>query len=121
MIFTGAVLNSFCDVLVILVPIPLVLQLRLSPWRRFGVFFLFSLGIFATIAGIVKIYYVWQVFYGSYDQTWYSYGLYVSTTIELDLGVVSKDPVPFAQCTWELKQYRFAHLYLIRVISCSLT
>jgi hypothetical protein len=83
------VVNTFLDFLVTTIPIPLIINLQL-PWRRrIGAIVLVSLGLIVTIAGALRSYFTWQGLLASYDETWYSYGLWISAAIEIDLGVVS--------------------------------
>ena len=57
--------------------------------RKLGVLCLFNLGFIATAAAAVKVYYVWKMFYATYDESWYAYPMYISTAVEIDLGLVS--------------------------------
>jgi hypothetical protein len=61
------------------------------PWtQRFAVAFLFGLGIIVTVAGIVRTWFIYRALFGKeYDQTWYSYPLWIAAAVEIDLGVVS--------------------------------
>lgn len=87
------VVNTFLDLLTTTIPIPLIINLQLPLRRRLGAIVLVSLGLIVTIAGAVRTYYTWQGLLASYDQTWYSYGLWISAAIEIDLGVVSLNPL----------------------------
>jgi hypothetical protein len=60
------------------------------PWtQRFAVAFLFGLGIIVTVAGAVRTWYIYRALFGKeYDQTWYSYPLWIAAAVEIDLGVV---------------------------------
>lgn len=57
--------------------------------QRFAVCVLFGLGFIVTIAGIARIWFVYDSLIRSYDQTWYAYPLWISAAVEIDLGVVS--------------------------------
>lgn len=50
---------------------------------------LLGVGFVVTGAGAVRSFFVWKALVQSYDQTWYSYGLWISAAVEVDLGVVS--------------------------------
>jgi len=85
----AGIVNTFLDLLTTLTPIPLIVQLHL-PWRRrLGAIFLVSLGLIVTVAGALRSYFTWQSLLASYDETWYCYGLWLASGIEIDLGVVS--------------------------------
>jgi hypothetical protein len=56
--------------------------------QRIAVVVLFSLGFVVTIAGIVRTWFIYKSFYGEYDLTWYSYPLWISAAVEIDLGTI---------------------------------
>lgn len=85
----GGIINTFADILVTIIPIPLIAKLQLPIRRRIGAIILVSLGFIVCIAGAVRAYYTWLSLISSYDQTWYCYGVWISAAIEIDLGVVS--------------------------------
>jgi hypothetical protein len=61
------------------------------PWtQRCAVAFLFGLGLVVTVAGAVRTYFIYRALFGKeYDNTWYSYPLWIAAAVEIDLGVVS--------------------------------
>jgi hypothetical protein len=83
------VANTFADLLVTIIPIPLIARLELPRRRRIGAIVLVGTGFIVCIAGAVRAFYTWQSLINSYDQTWESYGMFMSATVEIDLGVVS--------------------------------
>lgn len=48
-----------------------------------------GLGFIVTIAGIVRTYYIWMAFMSSYDETWYSYPLWIAAAVEIDLAIIT--------------------------------
>lgn len=84
----GGVVNCVSDLMVTLLPIPIVMKLNMPLRQRIGVIVLLSLGIVVTIAGIVRTYFIWKSLIESYDITWYSYQLWISATVEVDLAVL---------------------------------
>lgn len=77
------------DLLCTILPIPAVMRLRMPLRERIGVCFLLSAGIVVTIAGIVRTYFVYQGLVATYDETWYTYPLWICAAIEIHLAVVS--------------------------------
>lgn len=71
-----------------ILPIPLIAHLQLPLKRRIGAIILVSLGCIVCIAGAVRAYYSWLALIDTYDETWQSYGIYISATVEVDLGVI---------------------------------
>lgn len=86
--FAGGIVNTVADFLVTIVPIPLIIRLRMPRSERIGVTLLLSLGFFITIAGIIRTYFIWLTSVKQ-DVSWYSYGLFVAATVEVDVGIVS--------------------------------
>ncbi|CAK3894328.1 unnamed protein product [Lecanosticta acicola] len=82
------VLNCFADLLTTLLPIPLVMKLQMPLKQRIGVCILLSLGIVVTVAGVVRTYYVWVALIKSWDETWFSYPLWICAAIEIDVAVI---------------------------------
>ena len=81
--------NTFADFLVTIIPIPLIARLELPRRRRVGAIMLIGTGFIVCAAGAARAYYTWQSLISSYDETWESYGMFMSATVEIDLGVVS--------------------------------
>ncbi|KAF2721800.1 hypothetical protein K431DRAFT_63989 [Polychaeton citri CBS 116435] len=86
---TAGVLNCVSDFLVATLPIPIVMRLRMPLRQRVGVCILLSLGYVVTVAGIVRTYFIYKSLVATYDETWYSYPLWIAATVEIDLAVVS--------------------------------
>jgi hypothetical protein len=86
---SASVASSVCDIIVAVIPIPLLMKLMMPLRKRLAVLGLFSLGFIATTAGLVKIYYIWWMYIASYDQSWGVYPVYIATALEVNLGVVS--------------------------------
>jgi hypothetical protein len=86
---TCGLVNTIADVLVVILPIPLIAGLRLPLRRRIGAIILVSLGFVVCITGALRAYYTWYSLIHTYDETWNGFGIYVTATIEIDLGVVS--------------------------------
>lgn len=85
----AGIINCVSDLLVTVLPIPIIWQLQMPIKQRIGVCILLCLGFIVTIAGIVRTYYIWKSLMDSYDTTWYAYPLWIAAAIEIDLAVVS--------------------------------
>lgn len=84
----GGVINCASDLLTTVLPIPIVMRLQMPLRQRIGVCVLLCLGFIVTIAGVVRTYFIWKSLMGSYDETWYSYPLWIAAAVEIDLAVV---------------------------------
>ncbi|KXL50068.1 hypothetical protein M433DRAFT_27169 [Acidomyces richmondensis BFW] len=84
----AGILNTVADLLVTLVPMPLVARLQLPVKQRIGVSVLFGLGFIVIIAGSIRTYYIWRGLIDSYDETWFAYPLWIAAAVEIDVGVI---------------------------------
>ncbi|KAF1810453.1 hypothetical protein P152DRAFT_98877 [Eremomyces bilateralis CBS 781.70] len=82
------VVNCFADLIVTVLPIPLVMKLKMPLRQRIGVVVLLSLGFIVIIAGSLRSYYIWDSIMNSYDETWVGYPLWLAAAVEVDLGVI---------------------------------
>ncbi|MBE7182583.1 MAG: hypothetical protein INR71_15490, partial [Terriglobus roseus] len=84
----AGIFQTVADLLVTILPIPMVMNLQLPTRQRAGVVFLLSLGFIATAASAVRIYYIWKALFSTYDVTWDGYPAWISAAIEIDLGII---------------------------------
>ncbi|THZ19006.1 hypothetical protein D6C89_07985 [Aureobasidium pullulans] len=84
----AGVLNCISDLLVTLLPIPIIMGLNMPLRQRIGVSILLSLGLVVTVAGVVRTYYIWRTLMDTYDETWDSMPLYICATVEIDLAIL---------------------------------
>lgn len=88
----AGVINCVSDLMVTVLPIPIIMRLNMPMKQRIGVTVLLSVGVIVTIAGIIRTYYIWKALVDTYDETWYSYPLWICAAIEIDLAVVCSSP-----------------------------
>lgn len=86
--FVCGLLNTLADLLVVVLPIPIIYRLMIPLRKRLGAIVLVSLGFLVCIAGIVRAYFVWLSLIHSYDVTWNGYGTLVAATVEIHVGLV---------------------------------
>ncbi|KAJ5212719.1 uncharacterized protein N7498_004365 [Penicillium cinerascens] len=77
-----AIFTIICDVMIIFLPIPLLLQLNIKPAQKAGVVCLFLLGLFTTICSILRLTQIHRVAYGDGNSTM----LVLWGTIEFNVG-----------------------------------
>ncbi|KAL8770166.1 MAG: hypothetical protein Q9209_004008 [Squamulea sp. 1 TL-2023] len=80
--------NMVTDILILIMPIPIVWNLHLDRSKKIGVCGLFLLGGFVCIASIVRFYYLEGII-NSPDPTWDIVDPSIWTTVEPCIGVVS--------------------------------
>lgn len=82
------ILNIIADFLVVLIPIPVVMKLNLPIRQRIIVSMLFGAGFVVCLAGVVRTVYMYRVTDGYYDVTWDAFPVWLSTAVELYIGIV---------------------------------
>jgi hypothetical protein len=87
-LLVAGIINTFTDFLVVILPIPLVWGLRLPRRQQIILVLLFGAGFMVTIAGCVRTVHTYRVSI-SYDQTWMAFPVWISSSVELYVGVVS--------------------------------
>ncbi|KAL2865636.1 uncharacterized protein BJX67DRAFT_168976 [Aspergillus lucknowensis] len=87
-VFSASVINIFTDVLVTILPMPLIWNLKLPTRQRIAVISIFGLGIVVDIAGSVRTVYVWKSMIASYDTTWVGWPVLLAATVEINLGLI---------------------------------
>ncbi|QDS72116.1 hypothetical protein FKW77_003736 [Venturia effusa] len=80
--------NTVADLMVTIIPIPLIARLDLPGRRRVGAFIFVGTGFLICAAGAARAFYTWRSLVSSYDSTWESYGMFISAAIEINLGVI---------------------------------
>ena len=86
------VVSCTADFLCTILPIPVVLRLRMPLRQRIGVCVLLSGGIVVTVAGIFRTWFIYKSLISTYDETWFTYPLWICAALEIDIAVVSQDP-----------------------------
>ena len=84
----SGVINTITDFIVVLLPIPLVWNLRLATARRIKLISLFAAGILVCCAGIMRNIYTYRLTQ-TWDPSWAASPVFITSTIKLDVGIVS--------------------------------
>ena len=82
-----AILNSVSDFLILVLPAVALWPLQMRRSKKFGLFFVFSLGAFVCGVSIVKIVYAFPI-NNSADSTYYNTEILLWTTVECCIGLV---------------------------------
>ncbi|KAH7120219.1 hypothetical protein B0J13DRAFT_599485 [Dactylonectria estremocensis] len=99
---TLGIINMLNDVVILLVPIPRILELQLSRRVKASTIGIMMLGGFVCIASIVRIYYLHQ-FFEQLDSTWWIGPTLAWSSIEPSVGIISACLPTFAPL------FRFNH------------
>ncbi|KAF7713421.1 Uncharacterized protein PECH_001570 [Penicillium ucsense] len=77
-----AIFTIVCDVVMVFLPVPLLLRLKIKPAQKAGVVCLFLLGLFTTICSILRLSQIHRVAWGDGNSTM----LVLWGTIEFNIG-----------------------------------
>lgn len=97
-IFTGAV-NLFTDVLILFVPIPTLLSLRVPMSKRLALIGIFSVGILAIVASCIRMWVMALWAENAVNSARYGTDLLLWGQVETNAGIVSAS-VPFLRLAW---------------------
>lgn len=87
-LLVGGIINTLTDFAVVLIPVRTVTNLDLPPRQKVLVTTLFGLGLLSAAAGVARTYYTYMVT-RTYDQTWAAYPVWLTSALELYIGMVS--------------------------------
>ncbi|RDW64647.1 hypothetical protein BP6252_10298 [Coleophoma cylindrospora] len=86
-LLTAGIINTLTDFMVVILPIPTVYQLKLEPRQRMMVIVLFCVGFLVCFAGAARTVYTY-LFSTSYDIPWTSFPVWISSLVELNVGII---------------------------------
>ncbi|KAK2765981.1 hypothetical protein FQN54_007496 [Arachnomyces sp. PD_36] len=86
--FAASIVNIFTDLLVTVVPMPLIWSLKLPRRQRIAVISVFGLGMMVNVAGTIRTYLVYRSSIESYDETWMNWPMVLTSTLEINLGLI---------------------------------
>lgn len=81
--YTMSSITILCDVVIFLVPIPLVYRLRLERAVKLGLIIIFSLRLLTTVCSILRMTQIHRIAYGDGDSTQFV----IRSGMELNVGV----------------------------------
>ncbi|KIW05906.1 uncharacterized protein PV09_03100 [Verruconis gallopava] len=85
---TFSVFKCLLDFVITTLPMPLVLRTQMRRRQRLIVAGLFGLGYVVSGAGMARIYYMYKIFLGDADMSWWQYPVFVTCQIEACLAIV---------------------------------
>ncbi|OAA70535.1 integral membrane protein [Cordyceps fumosorosea ARSEF 2679] len=101
-----AVLTIISDILVAVLPIPVLLKLNIRLEKKLGLMAIFALGLFTTLCSILRYTQINRIQYGDHDSTM----LVVWGVIEFNVGnMVSSLPFLAPVCLRKARDYRSKH------------
>jgi hypothetical protein len=109
-LLAAGIVNVITDILVVGLPMPMVLKLKLPKRQQIAVAFLFGVGLLVTLAGAARCVYLYETT-TQWDKTWLAYPVYICSSVELFVGIVSH---LLSAHRFRTNSTRYVHLYLPR-------
>lgn len=107
-----AVVNTFAEAVVTMLPIPLIMRLPMKRRQQVLASILLCLGVIVVLVGCVRCYYVWMSTIASWDQTWWSAPCWICGIVEVDLAVVCADHIRLHSATNAFRYVPARRLFL---------
>lgn len=97
-LLAAGTVNTVTDFIVVSLPVLVVFQVRELSRRQFVIInVLFAFGYLATAAGAVRTFFTWLMTTApDFDVSWHAQLVWLSSTIELDIGIVRIFPSALA-------------------------
>lgn len=89
---SNSIVSIVLDLILVLLPIPKVLRLRVPLRQRIIISCLFAAGLSTCVAGCFRAYWLWFIMFNTWDPTWYGNNVNFATQVEINLAIVS--PIP---------------------------
>ena len=103
-LLAAGIINTSTDFVVVILPIPTVWRLKFAGREQVILVLLFGIGFMVSIAGCVRTVYTYQASVSN-DRTWAIYPVWLSSCVELYVGIVSN--LQSYKETFLIKETRF--------------
>jgi hypothetical protein len=87
--WAGAI-KALMELIITTLPIPIILKLNMDKKQKIAIAILLGVGYLVTVAGAIRTYYTYTVYFKTRDQTWAQYPAFLATAVENDLAVVRR-------------------------------
>jgi hypothetical protein len=96
-LLAAGIINTTTDFILVLLPMVVVFRRReLTRQQIVVINILFGIGLVAGVAGAVRTYYTWiMTTTPDFDTTWHGWPTQLSSTIELNIGIVRPSTIPY--------------------------
>jgi hypothetical protein len=90
----GGAIKALMELIITTIPIPIILKLNIDKKQKIAIAILLGVGYLVTIAGGIRTYYTYTVYFKTRDQTWAQYPAFLANAVENDLAVVHRSSHP---------------------------
>jgi hypothetical protein len=85
-VFAASIISATQDLLTAVLPTFIYWNLQISVQKKLALFSLFSIGYGVVALGGLRAYYSWRTFYETYDITWSTHDIFVTSLLEIHVG-----------------------------------
>ncbi|KAH7384004.1 hypothetical protein BKA66DRAFT_570191 [Pyrenochaeta sp. MPI-SDFR-AT-0127] len=85
-VFAASIISTVQDFITALLPTFLYWNLQIPIRQKMALFGIFAIGYGVVALGSVRAYFSWRTFYETYDVTWSTWDLMLTTMLELHIG-----------------------------------
>lgn len=85
---SNTIVSTVTDFIAFMLPSSLLIKLQISRKQKLAFLSVFAVGLLVCIVGIIRIYYITNLYYHTYDVTWVAYHVFGATAVELLLAVI---------------------------------
>jgi hypothetical protein len=87
--FSITIINTILELVVAMLPIPVILSLSMKRRDRWSAISVLCLGVVVFTAGCVRCWVVYQALLGTFDSTWWSGPQWICSEVENNIALVS--------------------------------
>lgn len=85
---SNTIVSTVTDFIAFMLPCSLLIKLQVSWKQKMAFFSVFAVGFLVCIVGVIRIYYITELYYQTYDVTWMAYHIFGATAVELLLATI---------------------------------
>jgi hypothetical protein len=85
-LLAASIISASQDLLTAVLPTFLYWNLQIPTQQKVALFSIFAIGYGVVALGGLRTYYTWRTFYDTYDLTWSSHDIFVTSLLELHVG-----------------------------------
>jgi hypothetical protein len=88
-LFTVTIINTILELVVAILPVPVIFTMQMSKGQQWSVACLLSLGVLTTSVGCVRTFFVYKALISSDDIVWWSEPHFITSEVENSVALVS--------------------------------
>ncbi|RMZ67605.1 integral membrane [Pyrenophora seminiperda CCB06] len=94
-VLAASILSAAQDFITAILPTFLYWNLRIPFRQKLALFGIFAIGYGVVALGLVRAYYSWQTFFNTYDITWSTWNILLTSMLELHIGCLCANAPSF--------------------------